>query len=60
VVLVVHGSLTLDTPKGDLVLSRGDSAFIPDSESPALAHAGSDGVLAFAVTTGLGPASGLA
>lgn len=60
VVLVVRGSLTLDTPKGDLVLSRGDSAFIPDSESPALAHAGSDGVLAFAVTTGLGPASGLA
>lgn len=59
VVLVVRGSLTLDTPKGDLALAHGNSAFIPDSESPALAHAGSDGVLAFAVTTGLGPASGL-
>ncbi|GAB3273938.1 mannose-6-phosphate isomerase, class I [Sinomonas notoginsengisoli] len=59
VVLVVGGSLTLDTPKGDLALTRGESAFIPDSEAPALAHAGPEGVLAFAVTTGLGAASGL-
>lgn len=54
VVLVVDGSLTLDTPKGDLVLARGEAAFVPDVEAPALAHAGETGVLAFAVTTGLG------
>lgn len=60
VVLVVRGSLTLDTPKGDLALARGESAFIPDAEAPALAHVGPEGVLAFAVTTGLGPESGLA
>ncbi|WP_138443298.1 mannose-6-phosphate isomerase, class I [Sinomonas susongensis] len=54
VVLVVDGSLTLDTPKGDLVVSRGQAAFVPDIEAPALAHAGDGGVLAFAVTTGLG------
>ena len=54
VVLVVEGSLTLDTPKGDLLLGRGESAFIPAVEAPALAHAGDDGVLAFAVTTNLG------
>jgi mannose-6-phosphate isomerase len=59
VVLVLAGSLTLDTPKGDLVLARGESAFVPDSESPALAHPGAEGVLAFAVTTGLGPESAL-
>ncbi|KHL02252.1 mannose-6-phosphate isomerase, class I [Sinomonas humi] len=53
VVLVVDGSLTLDTPKGDLVLSRGEAAFVPDVEAPALAHPGDGGVLAFAVTTGL-------
>ncbi|MCH6471127.1 mannose-6-phosphate isomerase, class I [Sinomonas terrae] len=53
VVLVVDGSLTLDTPKGDLVLARGDAAFVPDVEAPALAHPGDGGVLAFAVTTGL-------
>lgn len=54
VVLVVRGSLTLDTPKGDLVVGRGEAAFVPDVEAPALAHAGDDGVLAFAVTTALG------
>lgn len=59
VVLVVRGSLTLDTPKGDLALARGESAFVPDAEAPALAHVGAEGVLAFAVTTGLGPESGL-
>ncbi|GAA2200303.1 mannose-6-phosphate isomerase, class I [Sinomonas flava] len=60
VVLVVDGSLTLDTPKGDLALGRGQSAFVPDAEAPALAHPGPEGVLAFAVTTGLRSASGLA
>ncbi|MDQ4503688.1 mannose-6-phosphate isomerase, class I [Sinomonas sp. ASV322] len=58
VVLVLDGSLTLDTPKGDLVLTRGDAAFVPDAEAPALAHAGDGGVLAFAVTTGLGAGIG--
>ncbi|MEA5456206.1 mannose-6-phosphate isomerase, class I [Sinomonas sp. JGH33] len=58
VVLVVDGSLTLDTPKGDLALSRGDAAFVPAPEAPALAHAGDGGVLAFAVTTGLGAGIG--
>jgi mannose-6-phosphate isomerase len=56
----VDGSLTLDTPKGDLALGRGQSAFVPDAEAPALAHPGPEGVLAFAVTTGLRSASGLA
>jgi mannose-6-phosphate isomerase len=59
-VLVASGSLTLDTPRGDLALGRGESAFIPDAEAPALAHPGPEGVLAFAVTTGLGSATGLA
>ena len=52
-VLCVSGSLTLDSPRGDLVLHRGDSAFIPASEAPAVAHPGPGGTLAFAVTTGL-------
>jgi mannose-6-phosphate isomerase len=58
VVLVVSGSLTLDTPKGDLAVGRGEAAFVPDVEAPALAHAGDGGVLAFAVTTGLGTGLG--
>ncbi|WP_336852747.1 mannose-6-phosphate isomerase, class I [Sinomonas albida] len=58
VVFVVSGSLTLDTPKGDLALGRGDAAFVPEVEAPALAHAGAGGVLAFAVTTGLGSGLG--
>lgn len=58
VVLVVGGSLTLDTPKGDLPLARGEAAFVPWVEAPALAHPGDDGVLAFAVTTNLGETLG--
>ena len=53
VVLCVAGSLTLDSPRGDLVLHRGDSAFVPAAEAPAVAHPGAEGTLAFAVTTGL-------
>ncbi|WP_077490296.1 mannose-6-phosphate isomerase, class I [Sinomonas mesophila] len=53
VVLCVSGSLTLDSPRGDLALRRGDSAFVPASEAPAVVHPGADGTLAFAVTTGL-------
>ena len=53
VVLCLAGSLTLDSPRGDLVLHRGQSAFVPASEAPAMAHPGAEGTLAFAVTTGL-------
>ncbi|NUP75466.1 MAG: mannose-6-phosphate isomerase, class I [Sinomonas sp.] len=58
VILVVSGSRTLDTPKGDLPLAKGEAAYVPDVEAPALAHAGDGGVLAFAVTTGLGAGLG--
>ena len=56
VVIVVAGELYLDSPKGDLQLSRGRSAFIAAAEAPINVHrvAGSaEPVLAFAVTTGL-------
>ncbi|WP_285243712.1 mannose-6-phosphate isomerase, class I [Pseudarthrobacter sp. fls2-241-R2A-127] len=56
VVIVVAGAVYLDSPKGDLELSRGSSAFIAAAEAPVNVHlaAGSDGpALAFAVTTGL-------
>lgn len=56
VVIVVAGDVYLDSPKGDLELSRGGSAFIAAAEAPINVHraAGSEGTaLAFAVTTGL-------
>ncbi|WP_285241018.1 mannose-6-phosphate isomerase, class I [Pseudarthrobacter sp. MEB009] len=56
VVVVVAGDIYLDSPKGDLHLSRGGSAFLPAAEAPVNVHraAGStEEVLAFAVTTGL-------
>jgi len=56
VVIVVAGSVYLDSPKGDLELSRGGSAFIAAAEAPVNVHtvAGStEPALAFAVTTGL-------
>ena len=56
VVIVVAGEVYLDSPKGDLQLSRGRSAFIAAAEAPINVHrvAGSaEPVLAFAVTTGL-------
>lgn len=55
VVIVVSGSVYLDSPKGDLELGRGASAFLPAAEAPVNVHlgAGSTGALAFAVTTGL-------
>lgn len=62
VFLVVEGTVVLDSPKGDLVLHRGQSAFIPANEAPVMARRGSetgadaaddDGTaLAFAVTVG--------
>ena len=56
VVIVVAGDVYLDSPKGDVALSRGGSAFIPAAEAPVNVHrvGGSTGpALAFAVTTGL-------
>ncbi|WP_035772354.1 mannose-6-phosphate isomerase, class I [Arthrobacter sp. Br18] len=55
VVLVISGSVRLDSPKSDLPLDRGQSAFVPDVEQPVLVHpvqgAASPAVL-FAVTCG--------
>ena len=56
VVIVVAGAVYLDSPKGDLELEQGGSAFIAAAEAPVNVHrvAGSTGpALAFAVTTGL-------
>jgi mannose-6-phosphate isomerase len=54
VILVVSGSVLLDSPKGDLHLYRGASAFLPAAEAPVNVHpvAGSAApAVAFAVTT---------
>jgi mannose-6-phosphate isomerase len=56
VLLVVSGSVLLDSPKGDLRLARGASAFLPAAEAPVNVHAVSgatETALAFAVTTAL-------
>ena len=56
VVIVLAGAVYLDSPKGDLELFRGGSAFVAAAEAPVNVHrvAGSDEpALAFAVTTGL-------
>jgi mannose-6-phosphate isomerase len=56
VIIVVSGSMLLDSPKGELRLERGASAFLPAAEAPVNAHpaAGATGTaLAFAVTTAL-------
>lgn len=58
IVLVVRGTVVLDSPKGDLVLETGQSAFIPAAEAPVIAKLSAhsaqhdDGALAFAVTVG--------
>jgi mannose-6-phosphate isomerase len=60
VVIVVAGDIYLDSPKGDLRLARGGSAFLAAAEAPVNVHpvAGStEPALAFAVTTGLQPAA---
>jgi mannose-6-phosphate isomerase len=54
VIIVVSGSVLLDSPKGDLHLGRGASAFLPAAEAPVNVHAVSgaaERALAFAVTT---------
>lgn len=56
VVIVTGGSVRLDSPKGELRLDRGASAFLPAAEAPVNVHAvsGATGTaLAFAVTTAL-------
>ncbi|MCB5280931.1 MULTISPECIES: mannose-6-phosphate isomerase, class I [unclassified Arthrobacter] len=56
VIIVVAGSVLLDSPKGELRLERGASAFLPAAEAPVNAHAvsGAAGTaIAFAVTTAL-------
>ncbi|WAP51216.1 hypothetical protein OL239_15300 [Arthrobacter sp. ATA002] len=58
IVIVVRGTVVLDSPKGDLVLETGQSAFIPAAEAPVIAKLSAhsaqhdDGALAFAVTVG--------
>ncbi|MEZ2389807.1 mannose-6-phosphate isomerase, class I [bacterium RCC_150] len=57
VVVVVAGSVVLDSPKSELGLDRGGSAFIPAYEEPVIVHpvtGTSAKSVAFAVTTGLG------
>ena len=56
VVIVVAGTVYLDSPKGDLHLTRGGSAFLPAAEAPVNVHpvAGATSpAVAFAVTTSL-------
>lgn len=56
VIIVVSGSVLLDSPKGDLYLARGASAFLPAAEAPVNVHpvsGATDTALAFAVTTAL-------
>ncbi|WP_445154975.1 mannose-6-phosphate isomerase, class I [Arthrobacter sp. Hor0625] len=56
VIIVVTGAVLLDSPKGDLQLQRGASAFLPAAEAPVNVHPVADAAgpaVAFAVTTGL-------
>ncbi|KRE77355.1 mannose-6-phosphate isomerase, class I [Arthrobacter sp. Soil763] len=56
VIIVVSGAVLLDSPKGDLQLQRGASAFLPAAEAPVNVHPVADAAgpaVAFAVTTGL-------
>lgn len=48
----VSGDLLLDSPRGNLQLTRGESAFIPANEAPVVAKRLGEGpAVAFAVTT---------
>ncbi|SEE66238.1 mannose-6-phosphate isomerase, type 1 [Arthrobacter alpinus] len=53
IVLAVSGSVLLDSPRGDMVLNRGGSVFVPAAENPVMVHpvvdGGADAVI-FAVT----------
>lgn len=54
IVLTVAGSVVLDSPRGDMVLDRGSSVFVPAAENPVMVHphAGATGEtsVVFAVT----------
>ncbi|MDP5227371.1 MULTISPECIES: mannose-6-phosphate isomerase, class I [Arthrobacter] len=55
IILVTDGSLRLDGPQGEMILERGQSAFLPDADAPVNAHPhGPEGARAFVATTGLG------
>lgn len=51
-VLAVSGSVLLDSPRGDMILARGESVFVPAAENPVMVHPHGDGAPAvvFAVT----------
>ncbi|MFE4545482.1 mannose-6-phosphate isomerase, class I [Arthrobacter sp. NPDC056727] len=56
VIIVVAGSVYLDSPKGDLQLGRGASAFLPASDNPVNVHpvsGSTENAVAFAVTTSM-------
>lgn len=56
VIIVVSGAVLLDSPKGELRLGRGASAFLAAAEAPVNVHTVSgatETALAFAVTTAL-------
>ncbi|WP_458113636.1 mannose-6-phosphate isomerase, class I [Arthrobacter sp. R1-13] len=55
-IIVVSGSVLLDSPKGDLHLGRGGSAYLPAAEAPVNIHpvsGATETARAFAVTTAL-------
>ena len=55
-IIVVSGSVLLDSPKGDLHLGRGGSAYVPAAEAPVNIHpvsGATETARAFAVTTAL-------
>ncbi|MCU6481680.1 mannose-6-phosphate isomerase [Arthrobacter silviterrae] len=53
-VLAVSGSVLLDSPRGDMVLARGGSVFVPAVENPVMVHPAADSsgspAVVFAVT----------
>jgi mannose-6-phosphate isomerase len=56
VIIVTAGSVYLDSPKGDLRLNRGASAFLPAAHAPVNVHpvsGAADTAVAFAVTTSM-------
>ena len=56
IVLAISGSVLLDSPRGDLQLSRGGSVFIPAVENPVMVHPHADAAaepsVLFAITCG--------
>jgi mannose-6-phosphate isomerase len=54
VIIVTAGSVYLDSPKGDLLLTQGRSAFLPAADAPVNVHplsGAADTAVAFSVTT---------